>query len=264
MALPEYDLTGKVALITGAGRGICKGIAEVFAEAGADLAINSRTTKYLEPTAAAIAKATGRRVLPIAADLTKSDEVQRMVDKTMAEFGRIDILVNGVGDSLKRPLIPRPGTQDPKEPISDQDLHFILDLNLTHALMCTRAVAPQMMARNSGRIINISGIGATKGGVERVVYATGKMGLIGFTRAQALEWAKTGVRVNAIAPGLFPDFSSPESAGERMSEDQYAKAVPMGRPGKFREVGLLALYLASPASDYMTGQTLFIDGGMSL
>lgn len=264
MTLPEYDLTGKVALITGAGRGICKGIAEVFAEAGADLAINSRTTKYLDPTAAAIAKATGRRVLPIAADLTQSEEVQRMVDKTMAEFGRIDILVNGVGDSLKRPLIPRPGTDDPKEPISDKDLHFILDLNLTHALMCTRAVAPQMMARNAGKIINISGIGAIKGGTERVVYATGKMGLIGFTRAQAFEWAKTGVRMNCIAPGLFPDFSSPESAGERMSVDQYSKIVPMGRPGQFREVGLLALYLAAPASDYMTGQTIYIDGGLSL
>jgi 3-oxoacyl-[acyl-carrier protein] reductase len=182
----------------------------------------------------------------------------------MAEFGRIDILVNGVGDSLKRPLVPRPGTNDPKEPISDRDLHHIIDLNLTHAFMCTRAVAPQMLERGWGRIINISGIGAVKGGTERVVYATGKMGIIGFTRAQAFEWAKTGVRVNCIAPGLFPDFTSPESAGERMSEEQYGRVVPVGRPGQFREVGLLALYLASPASDYMTGQTLFIDGGMSL
>jgi len=138
MALPEFDLTGKVAFITGAGRGICKGIAEVFAEAGADIAINSRTTKYLDPTAAAITKATGRRALPVAADLTRSGEVQRAVDMVMAEFGRIDILVNGVGDSLKRPLIPRPGTQDPKEPISDEDLHYILDLNLT-TRSCARA-----------------------------------------------------------------------------------------------------------------------------
>jgi NAD(P)-dependent dehydrogenase (short-subunit alcohol dehydrogenase family) len=203
-------------------------------------------------------------VLPVAADLTKSAEVQRLVDATLAEYGRIDILVNGVGDSLKRPLIPRPGTNDPKEPISDEDLHFILDLNLTHALMCTRAVAPQMMARNSGKIINISGIGAIKGGTERVVYATSKTGLMGFTRAQAFEWAKTGVRMNCIAPGLFPDFSAPESAGERMTADQYDRIVPMGRPGQFREVGLLALYLAAPASDYMIGQTLFIDGGLSL
>src|SRR6185503_1070566 len=141
-----------------------------------------------------IAKATGRRVIPVAADLTRGDEVQRAVDKVMAEFGRIDILVNGVGDSLKRPLVPRPGTDDPKEPISDDDLRWIIDLNLTHAFMCTRAVAPQMLARGSGRVINISGIGAIKGGVERVVYSAGKMGIIGFTRAQALEWAKTGVR----------------------------------------------------------------------
>jgi len=264
MKLPEYDITGKVAFVTGAGRGICKGIAEVLAEAGADVAINARTMKYLEPTAKEIAKTTGRRVLPVPADLTKSAEVQRAVDLVMAEFGRIDILVNGVGDSLKRPLIPRPGTDDPKQPISDEDLHFIIDLNLTHALMCTRAVAPQMMARGAGKIINISGIGAIKGGTERVVYATSKTGISGFTRAQAFEWAKTGVRMNCIAPGLFPDFSAPESAGERMSEEQYSRVVPMGRPGKFREVGLLALYLASPASDYMIGQTLYIDGGMSL
>jgi NAD(P)-dependent dehydrogenase (short-subunit alcohol dehydrogenase family) len=169
-----------------------------------------------------------------------------------------------VGDSLKRPLIPRPGTNDPKEPISDAELHHILDLNLTHAFTCTRAIAPQMLERGWGRIINISGIGAIKGGTERVVYATAKTGIVGFTRAQAFEWAKTGIRMNCIAPGLFPDFSAPESAGERMSPEQYDRAVPMGRPGKFREVGLLALYLASPASDYMTGQTIFIDGGMSL
>ena len=264
MQIPEYDISGKVAFITGAGRGICKGIAEVFAEAGADVAINARTMKYLEPAAKEIAKATGRRVLPVAADLTSSAEVQRAVDQVMAEFGRIDILVNGVGDSLKRPIIPRPGTNDPKEPVSDADLHHILDLNLTHAFYCTRAVAPQMMARGAGRIINISGIGAIKGGVERVIYSAAKTGIMGFTRAQALEWAKTGVTVNGIAPGLFPDFSSPESAGERMSAERYSQVVPLGRPGKFREVGLLALYLASPASEYMTGQTLFIDGGMSL
>jgi NAD(P)-dependent dehydrogenase (short-subunit alcohol dehydrogenase family) len=264
MAIPEYDLTGKVAFITGAGRGICKGIAEVFAEAGADLAINSRTSKYLDPTAAEISRATGRRVLPVAADLTDPREVQRSVDRVMAEYGRIDILVNGVGDSLKRPIVPRPGTDDPKQPVSDSDLHHIMDLNLTHAITCTRAVAPQMLERNWGRIINISGIGATKGGNERVLYSTAKMAIIGFTRSQAFEWAKTGVRVNAIAPGLFPDFSAPEAAGERMTEEQYSRIVPMGRPGKFREVGLLALYLASPASDYMIGQTLFIDGGMSI
>jgi NAD(P)-dependent dehydrogenase (short-subunit alcohol dehydrogenase family) len=264
MTPPEYDITGKVAFVTGAGRGICKGIAEVLAEAGADVAMNARTATYLEPAAAAIASATGRRVLPIAADLTRSDEVQRAVDMVISRLGRIDILVNGLGDSLKRPLIPRPGAQDPKGPITDDELRYILDLNLTHALLCTRAVAPHMMARGSGRIINISGIGAVRGGIERVVYATGKMGIIGFTRAQALEWAKTGIRVNCIAPGLFPDYSVTTGSGEIQSDEQYARTIPIGRPGKFREVGLLALYLASPASDYMIGQTLFIDGGMSL
>ena len=260
----EYDITGKAVFITGAGRGIGKGIAQVLAEAGADIALNALTPRYVETTAAEIAKATGRRVVPVTADVTKTDGVQRAIDAVMKEFGRIDVLVNNLGDSIRKPLVALPGRGDAAAVLSDDELKFIMDVNLTEAILCTRAVGPQMLERRSGKVINISSWTARQGGGEMVVYTIAKTALVGFTRAQALEWAPYGVQVNAIAPGIFPD---PVAAGEeraRQTAQRAAQMVPLGRPGQLREVGLLALYLASAASDYMTGQTIFLDGGMSL
>jgi NAD(P)-dependent dehydrogenase (short-subunit alcohol dehydrogenase family) len=260
----EYDLTGKVVFITGAGRGIGKGIAQVLAEAGADIAINALTPKYVEGTAAEIAKATGRRVMFVAADVTKTDGVQRAIDAVMKDFGRIDVLVNNLGDAIRKPLVALPGRADAATALSDDELKFVMDINLTEAILCTRAVGPHMLERRSGKVINISSWTARQGGGEMVVYTIAKTALVGFTRAQALEWAPYSVQVNAIAPGIFPD---PVTSGEERVRQTAARAtqiVPLGRPGQLREVGLLALYLASAASDYMTGQTIFLDGGMSL
>ena len=262
--LPEaYDITGKVVFITGAGRGIGKGIAQVLAEAGADVAINALTPRYVEATAAEIASASGRRVVPVLADVTKTDGVQQAIDTVMQTFGRIDVLINNLGDSIRKPLVALPG-QEGAVALSDDELNFIMDVNLTEAILCTRAVGPHMLARRSGKVINISSWTARQGGGEMVVYTIAKTALVGFTRAQALEWAPYGVQVNGIAPGIFPD---PVTGGEervRQTAERAARLVPLGRPGQLREVGYLALYLASAASDYMTGQTLFLDGGMSL
>ncbi len=260
----EYDITGKVAFITGAGRGIGKGIAQVLAEAGADIALNALTPKYVESTAAEIAKATGRRVVPVPADVTKADGVQGAIDAVMNAFGRIDVLVNNLGDAIRKPLVALPGRPDAATALSDDELKSVMDINLTEAILCTRAVGPQMLERRSGKVINISSWTARQGGGEMVVYTIAKTALVGFTRAQALEWAPYGVQVNAIAPGIFPD---PVTSGEERARQTAARAeqtVPLRRPGRLREVGLLALYLASGASDYMTGQTIFLDGGMSL
>ena len=260
----EYDITGKVACITGAGRGIGKGIAQVLAEAGADIALNALTPKYVESTAAEIAKATGRRVVPVPADVTKADGVQGAIDAVMNAFGRIDVLVNNLGDAIRKPLVALPGRPDAATELSDDELKSVMDINLTEAILCTRAVGPQMLERRSGKVINISSWTARQGGGEMVVYTIAKTALVGFTRAQALEWAPYGVQVNAIAPGIFPD---PVTSGEERARQTAARAeqtVPLRRPGRLREVGLLALYLASGASDYMTGQTIFLDGGMSL
>jgi 2-deoxy-D-gluconate 3-dehydrogenase len=262
--LPEaYDITGKVVFITGAGRGIGKGIAQVLAEAGADVAINALTPRYVEATAAEIASASGRRVVPVMADVTKTDGVQQAIDTVMQTFGRIDVLINNLGDSIRKPLVALPGREGAVA-LSDDELNFIMDVNLTEAILCTRAVGPHMLARRSGKVINISSWTARQGGGEMVVYTIAKTALVGFTRAQALEWAPYGVQVNGIAPGIFPD---PVTGGEeraRQTAERAARLVPLGRPGQLREVGYLALYLASAASDYMTGQTLFLDGGMSL
>ena len=260
----EYDITGKVAFITGAGRGIGKGIAQVLAEAGADVALNALTPRYVESTAAEIAKATGRRVIPVPADVTKADGVQGAIDAVMNAFGRIDVLVNNLGDAIRKPLVALPGRPDAATALSDDELKSVMDINLTEAILCTRAVGPQMLERGSGKVINISSWTARQGGGEMVVYTIAKTALVGFTRAQALEWAPYGVQVNAIAPGIFPD---PVTSGEERARQTAARAeqtVPLRRPGRLREVGLLALYLASGASDYMTGQTIFLDGGMSL
>ncbi len=264
MSTAEFDLFGKVALVTGAGRGIGKGIAEVLAEAGADVAINALTATHVTGVAASIAARSGRTAVPVIADVTKAAGAQQAVDEVLKRFGRIDILVNALGDSLKAPLSALPGRADAARPISDADLAFIMDINLTEALLCTRAVGPHMLARRSGKVINVSSWTGLRGGGEMVLYTTAKTALAGFTRAQALEWAPYGVQVNCIAPGLFPDVVTQGIDGVRRTGERALREVPLGRPGHLREAGLLALYLASNASDYMTGQTLMLDGGLSL
>jgi 2-deoxy-D-gluconate 3-dehydrogenase len=260
----EFDITGKVVFVTGAGRGIGKGIAQVLAEAGADIALNALTPKYVDATAAAIAAASGRRIIPVIADITKADQVARAVNSILATFGRIDVLVNALGDSIRKPLVGLPGKEGGGIAISDDDLRFIMDINLTEALLCTRAVGPHMLARRSGKVINIASWTAHQGGRDMVLYTTAKTALAGFTRAQALEWAPYGVHVNAIAPGLFPDVVTAGEEGVRQTTLRAEQTVPLKRPGRLREVGLLALYLASGASDYMTGQTILLDGGLGL
>ena len=258
----EFDVTGKVVFITGAGRGIGKGIAQVLAEAGADIALTALTPNYVDGTAAEIAKTSGRTVVPVIADVTTADGVKRAVDSVLATFGRIDVLVNALGDSIRKPLVALPGKDG--EDATDDDLKFIMDINLTEALLCTRAVGPHMLARKSGKVINIASWTAQQGGRDMVLYTTAKTALAGFTRAQALEWAPYHVHVNAIAPGMFPDVVTSGEERVKQSAQRAEQTVPLKRTGRLREVGLLALYLASDASDYMTGQTLLLDGGLSL
>jgi NAD(P)-dependent dehydrogenase (short-subunit alcohol dehydrogenase family) len=257
----EYDITGKVAFITGAGRGIGRGIAEVLAEAGADKALNALTNKYVEKNAKEIADASGRRVIPVIADVTKSDYVKKAVDTVIKEFGHLDILVNCLGDAIRQPLVKLPDKEG--KTISDEELKRIIDINMMGAILCTRAVGPHFLERRSGKIINISSVTAGRGGGELVVYSLAKSAVIGLTRTQALEWVRYNIQINSIAPGLFPDLHT-YGPGRPGALDAINRRIPMGRTGLVREVGLLALYLASPASNYMTGQTIFLDGGSSL
>lgn len=252
--VPEYDLSGKVAFVTGAGRGIGKGIAQVLAEAGAEVVVNALTPRYVEGLAAEIREATGRRVIPLVADVTKSDEVERALQRILGDFGALHILVNNLGDAIRKPLVE----------LTDGELRTILDLNLTATVLCSRAVGPHMLARRSGKVINIASFASAKGTPALTIYAAAKSALVGFTRALALEWAPHGVQVNAIGPGLFPDPVTVGEEGYRRRVEDAKRTVPLGREGRLREVGLLALYLASAASDYMTGQTLYLDGGLTV
>jgi peroxisomal 2,4-dienoyl-CoA reductase len=276
MPLPEFDLSGKVAFVTGAGRGIGKGIAEALAEAGADVVINSLTDKYVTGVAADLARATGRRVVSLVADVTKSDEVERAIGRIIKDFGALHVLVNNLGDSIRKPLVPLPGHESKDGPLTDEEYRLILDLNLTEAVLCTRAVGPHMLARRSGKIINIGSFASARGGIDLTIYSAAKTALVGFTRALALEWAPYGVRVNAIAPGPIPTEGvrkaftpSPSAEGkvadvfavEKAMEAYARKAIPAGRWGSPRDIANMVAYLASPAGEWITGAIMVVDGG---
>lgn len=261
--LPEFDLTGKTVFITGAGRGIGRGIAEVLAEAGADIALNALTDRYVNNTAAAIREQTNRRILPVLADVTDANQVEGAVARVLEAFGHIDVLINNLGDAIGRPLV-RVAESAPHEAITDDDLKKVLDLNMMATLLCTRAVAPHMLERREGKIINISSYTAGHAGANVVLYSAAKAAVVSFTRAQALEWAPYNIRINSIAPGLFPEPMAMNEERAAQLGRWAERSIPLKRTGLLREVGYLALYLASPASDYMTGQTLYLDGGLSL
>ncbi len=256
----EFDVSGKSVIVTGAARGIGKGIARVFAESGANVMVTALTDRYLMPLSEEMAAA-GHPIIPVTADATDSEDWQRTVDTALEAWGQIDVLVNNLGDSIRKPLVPAPGSGG--SPISDEEWRFVLDINLTEAFKGCRAVGPHMIERGRGRVINISGFAARKGSPESLVYSTAKAGLARMTQTLALEWAPYGITVNCIAPGIFPDPETGDPQQIATSRENARSNVPLGRVGELREVGLLAQYLASDASAYMTGETLFIDGGLS-
>jgi gluconate 5-dehydrogenase len=253
--LKEFTLAGRTALITGAGRGIGKGIAEVFAEAGATVVLNSLTEQHLVPLARKLADRTGRRVVPIAADVANQDSVFELFGRAEKEVGPLDIVVSNLGDSIATPILPEGGTT-----LDAHTARRLMDLNLTSGIYCAQKAAEHMKDRG-GKLIFISGFAALRGRARFSVYAAAKAGLIGLTRSLAVELAPHRIQVNTIAPGSFPDITTVGEREYQASVERAKTGVPLGRVGQLREVGLLALYLASAASDYMTGQVLPLDGG---
>ena len=257
----EYSIEGKTVIITGAARGIGKGIARVLAEAGAKVMVTALTSRYLKPLSEEMA-AVGHPIETITADATKAKEWQRTVDLALERWGHIDVLINNLGDAIPRHLVPLPGSAS-GGPISDEEWRSVIDINLTEAFMGCRAVGPHFLERRKGKAINISGFAARKGSPEMLVYSTAKAGLTRLTQTLALEWAPYGVTVNCIAPGTFPDPETGEPDEVAAARERAETTVPLGRVGELREVGLLALYLVSDASNYMTGETIYLDGGLS-
>ena len=267
MMIPEFNLTEKVAVITGAGRGIGKAIALCLAEAGADTVVVARTERQIHETSEE-GKELGGKCLPIPADVTKEKDVERMVKETIAHFGKIDILVNQVGGMGGGSLVPMPGFKgflaggETPSPLSEEAWRHCVDTNLMSVFLCCREVGPHMMEQGSGKIINVSSMAAAKGFANLVPYTVSKAGVVMFTRSLALEWARYNINVNGIGPGYIPTSFTASMFENPKRREKLLQSVPLGRFGEPREIGLLALYLASSASDYITGQTIYIDGGI--
>ena len=268
--LAELSLKGRSAIVTGAGRGIGRAIALSLAEAGADVALAARTLSELQGLAAEI-RELGSRAVAVPTDVSDSSQVEYMVEATLKEFGNIDVLVNNAGINLRLPLVPLPdGVPDwlrvpraPDSSITDVEWQRVLSVNVSGVMYGCRAVAPHMLARESGKIINVSSVQAKAAVPYYSAYAVSKAAVNMLTRVLALEWAQHGIQVNALCPGSYDTDMAGDQWSDPVKAERAAAMIPMGRPGDLRQLGVLAAYLASPASDYMTGQAVYIDGGIA-
>jgi NAD(P)-dependent dehydrogenase (short-subunit alcohol dehydrogenase family) len=259
MAIGEFDIEGRTVIVTGAARGIGKGIVRVLAEAGARVLVTALTDRYLNPLGEELASA-GHPIETLVADATSADDWQGTLDRALGLWGRIDVLINSLGDAIRKPVVPLPGSSG-EGPLTDDEWRRVIDINLTQAFMGCRAIGPHFLERRRGKVINISGFAARKGAPELLAYSAAKAGVARLTQTLALEWAPYGITVNSIAPGYFPDPETNDPAEVAERRELAKTAVPLGRVGELREVGLLALYLVSDASNYLTGETIFLDGG---
>ena len=257
----EFDLKDKTIIISGASRGLGKGIVRVFAEAGAKVMATALTDKYLGPLAEELAVA-GHPIETFTGDATREDEWQRCIDTAIDRWGRIDVLVNTLGDAVAKPVVPLPETDG--VPFTDEDWNFIMDTNLKGVFLGCKAVGPHFLERRQGKIINIGAWIVRKTMPGYVVWAASKAAVHQLTAGLGAEWGPYGINVNGIATGGFPDLETNPPEVIAFQKEFARKHVPLGgRYGDLREVGLTAVYLASDASSFMTGEMLYLDGGMS-
>ena len=261
MNIPEFSLEGKNAIVIAGSRGIGKGIAMALAEAGADPAVTGYTNKYVETTAKEI-EAMGRKSSALTVDATHGEDMDFLARQVLSEFGTIDIVINAAGDSIRKPVIALPGGEI--EGMTSKEWHDIVNINLTEAFEGCRVFGPHMVERRQGVVINVSSFAARKASANLSAYGAGKAALTRFTETVALEWAPFGGRVNTIAPGQFPDHEQLTDEQFKQRDEAAKGRVPLGRVGRMRDVGLMAVYLASDAASYVTGQTFYIDGGLVL
>lgn len=249
--LSLFSLTGRVAIVTGASKGLGLAMASGLAAAGADLLLCSRTLADVEAEAAKIAKATGRRVVGISCDVTSEADTAKMAGEAVRLFGRIDILVNNAGINIRGPI----------DGLSVDQFRQVQDTNVTGMWLCTRAVVPFMKQAQYGRIINIASTLGLVGLSNRTPYAASKGAVVQFTRALALELAPFGTTCNAICPGPFLTPMNEPIAHTEEAQRNIVGATALGRWGKLEEIQGAAIFLASEASSYMTGSNVIVDGG---
>lgn len=248
-----FDLSGRVAIVTGGSRGLGREMAAALAEHGADLVICSRNAEEVAASAERLARDAGRRVLPIAADVTREDDVRNLVDTACREFGRIDILINNAGAGMRRPLLE----------LSLQDWKRITSVCLDGPFLAAREVAPHMLRAGYGRIINISSSLGTLALPERGPYCAAKGGLIQLTRVMALEWAGGGITTNVICPGPFKTPYNLRLQDNPVLYESYLNLIPQHRWGELHEIRAAAVFLASREAGFVNGAVLHVDGGWS-
>jgi 2-dehydro-3-deoxy-D-gluconate 5-dehydrogenase len=243
-----FDLTGRVAIVTGANTGIGQGIAVALARAGADVALVGRSSA---DETAGLVRAAGRRAALVPADLSTIAPVQDVVDRTLSELGGLDILVNNAG------IIRRADSVD----FSEADWDEVIDTNLKSVFFLSQAAGRHMIAQGHGKIINIASMLSFQGGIRVPSYAASKSGVAGVTKALANEWAGKGINVNAIAPGYIATANTAALQADENRNRQILERIPAGRWGRPEDLGGAAVFLASAASDYVNGHILAVDGG---
>jgi NAD(P)-dependent dehydrogenase (short-subunit alcohol dehydrogenase family) len=249
--LDLFRLDGRRALVTGGHKGLGLMMARALAEAGADVAVASRSLEACEQAAGDIARATGRRTAAFALDVTHGDAVAALATDVDRRFGPVDILVNNAGVNV------RGNVQD----LSEADWDAVIDTNLKGPFLCSRAFGPAMASRGWGRVINLSSILGVVGLAGRAPYASSKAGIVNLTRVLALEWAGQGVTVNAIGPGPFATDMNLPLLNDPVKYQAFVQKIPMGRWGELHEIGGAAVFLASNAASFVTGSLLLVDGG---
>jgi len=247
------SLTGKVAIVTGAGRGLGRAMATALAQAGARVTVAARTARELDTFVAEQADA-GREALACPTDITDADAVQRMVDSTVDRFGRLDVLVNNSGIVASTPLLE----QEPDE------WDRVIATNLRGVYLATRAAGRHLVAQKSGKVVNIASNFALQGVANHAAYSASKAGVIAFTKAMAMEWARHGIQVNAIAPGYFATDLNAQMRADAAATEKVIRAIPARRMGEAEEITPWLLLLAGDASDFMTGEAIVLDGGQSV
>ncbi len=247
-----FDLTGKVAIVTGASRGLGQTFAKALARAGADLVITSRTLDSLKPFQKEV-EAMGRRAVPLELDVRDEGSIRRMVSEAAKAFGHLDILVNNAGCNVRKPAVD----------VTWDDWNLILDTNLRGAFFVAQSVAKEMIPRGRGRIINIGSVTSVMGYAGLGPYGASRGGIRQLTMSLADDWGPHGITVNCLAPGWFKTEQNKVMYEDPEWVAYLVDRIPMRRPGRLEDLEGPVVFLASDASEYITGQTLLVDGGIS-
>ncbi|MHC4442930.1 MAG: SDR family NAD(P)-dependent oxidoreductase [Planctomycetota bacterium] len=249
--LEEFSLAGRLALVTGGSKGLGYAMAEGLGRSGADVVIVSRHGDELKAAAENLSQSTSSEILPIVADVTRSDQVEAMTAEAVKAFGHLDVLVNNAGVNIRHPTIE----------MTEEEFRLILETNLIGAFLVAKSVGKYMAAQKSGSIINVSSMVGMVGLAGRPGYTASKGGLNQLTRTMALELAPVGVRVNALCPGPFATEMNEPLTSDPARSAWFIERIPLGRWGKPEELAGVVVFLASEASSFMTGATLVVDGG---